>query len=324
MQTIKLGIKHRIRLKCFSMDNGYDVFIDYPSGIHEITRIQYEEFNKGKNIQCTFTRDYGKIYMLKKGDVYMFFYYGKWNKNMQSESLYHLYGGKLCSLVLNHKGIDKCCAEQYESYISSGIQMESVLKYYYYHMDKYATNVKLFLESYTDNQKRISRIIKQLGGSGKIHGAIIDVDMPRSINDFSYCHLFVNPMDGKVTPYQAFDVTWRTVYKDFKALLMDNRKWCKAIEDNYMKCEEQMELQLPISAYNGVEEWDDDNSVDDDSKEIYIISRIIRSLQYILDKNVIRSWNEKLLEYNFMKRIHDANSVQDLADDSLIIDECQE
>ena len=47
-------------------------------------------------------------------------------------------------------------------------------------------------------QKNISRIIQQLGGSGKIHGCIIDIDF--------FNHIYVNPSNGTVRAYCAEDI----------------------------------------------------------------------------------------------------------------------
>ena len=80
------------------------------------------------------------------------------------------------------------------------------LAYYYDNLKKYVENVNQLLYRYVGGQQRISEFIKHLGGSGKIHGCIVDVERPNELEGFSYCHLFVNPIDGKVTPYFAYDV----------------------------------------------------------------------------------------------------------------------
>ena len=108
------------------------------------------------------------------------------------------------------------------------------LAYYYDNLKKYVENVNQLLYRYVGGQQRISEFIKHLGGSGKIHGCIVDVERPNELEGFSYCHLFVNPIDGKVTPYFAYDVKSRIVYKDFKALLQAHDS-CKLMANNYLR-----------------------------------------------------------------------------------------
>ena len=47
--------------------------------------------------------------------------------------------------------------------------------------------------------------------SGKIHGCIVDIDM--------YNHIYVNPSDGKITPYHAFNMYDKDVYQNTKSLI---------------------------------------------------------------------------------------------------------
>ena len=79
-------------------------------------------------------------------------------------------------------------------------------------------NVNQLLYRYVGGQQRISEFIKHLGGSGKIHGCIVDVERPNELEGFSYCHLFVNPIDGKVTPYFAYDVNQELYTKILRLL----------------------------------------------------------------------------------------------------------
>ena len=70
-------------------------------------------------------------------------------------------------------------------------------------MERYIDNIHKLMYHYTLGQEALSQFIIRLGGSGKIHGCIIDVDRPEQAGDYSYTHLFVNPIDGRVTPYFA-------------------------------------------------------------------------------------------------------------------------
>ena len=216
----------------------------------------------------------------------MFFIYCNYSKQFEDKHLYFLSGGKLCKLERD--------------------RVED-LQYYFDCLDKYTANIQHFLFKYTQYQKKISEFIKRIGGSGKIHGCIVDVEKPGDEQSFSYCHVFVNPIDGKTTPYYAEDITSRTVYKDMKTML-ESQKGCKLLNDNYSKLEGKLESNLPAIRYSSeLSDWGEEKSKVDKGSYLYKISRIIKSLQYCTENNVIRIWNEKLLNddlVNAIKRIN--------------------
>ncbi len=288
-----------IGLKYFYIDNEYDIFAYLEDGIHEITKSQYSDFNKGKLVKMSFGRDDGRIYMIKKNGKYIFFLYCLYSKQSKNKYLYFLNGGRPGKLLRNN--------------------LED-LKYYYATLDNYTENVHQLLDRYTGGQKEISQFVKNLGGSGKIHGCIVDVEKPGNFESFSYCHLFVNPTDGKVTPYFAYDTTSRIVYKDFKALL-ESQKSCKLLYSNYTRREKELCLNMPSLQYSSqLEEWGDESSMYDEGSYLYKISRIIKSLQYVAEKSIVRIWNEELLNYNFVNHIKEASRIEDMIDDTLIIE----
>ena len=289
-----------IGLKYFYCDNNYDIFAYYQDGIHEITREQYIDFNRGKLVSMSFKREDGTIYMLKRNSIYLFLIYCEYSKRSRGKSLYLMNGGKLGRLGRN--------------------RIED-LAYYYDNLKKYVENVNQLLYRYVGGQQRISEFIKHLGGSGKIHGCIVDVERPNELEGFSYCHLFVNPIDGKVTPYFAYDVKSRIVYKDFKALLQAHDS-CKLMANNYLRLEKESVHNLPTIQYSGqMEEWENEDSMYDEGGYLYKISRIIKSLQYCAEKNIVRLWNEELLNYDFVNRIKQSNQIDEIVDDRLMIDE---
>lgn len=288
-----------IGLKYFYIDNEYDIFSYLKDGIHEITKSQYSDFNKGKLVQMSFRREDGQIYMIKKNGKYMFFLYCSYSKQSKNKYLYLLTGGRLGKLLRN--------------------SLED-LQYYYTTLDIYTENIHQLIDRYTGGQKEISQFVKGLGGSGKIHGCIVDVEKPGNFETFSYCHLFVNPTDGKVTPYFAYDMTSRIVYKDFKALL-ESQESCKLLQDNYTRNEKEQSLNLPTIQYSShLEEWGDESSIYDEGSYLYKISRIIKSLQYVAEKSIVRIWKEELLNYDFVSHIREANRIEDMIDDKLIVE----
>ena len=181
-------------LKNFLMDNEYDYFSDYADGIYEISDLQYKEFYRGKNIQMSFTREVNILYMLKKMGYYCFIHQTK------SNSLTLLNGGA-------RKKLD-----------------EIDIHYYYNHMDTVISYIKKPLDKYTNIQHKISKEIQKIGGSGHIHGCIIDIDY--------YNHIYVNPVDMTITSYWASDIINKTVYPDIPSLLKGK---CPNLYNNYLK-----------------------------------------------------------------------------------------
>ena len=155
-------------LKWLEMDNEYDYFADYEDGIHQITADDYRSFYRGKNIMITFNRDVNVLYMLKKNGYYCFIHQSK------GGSLTMLNGGALKKLN------------------------EWDINYYYDNMDMVVDAIKKPLDKYSGIQEKIAAEIRKLGGDGTIHGCIIDIDW--------YNHVYVNPVDMKITGYWASDI----------------------------------------------------------------------------------------------------------------------
>lgn len=279
-----------IGLKFFYCDNVYDTFEYYKDGIYEITKEQYIEFNKGKLVSMTFNRKDGIIYMLKKNFTYMFFLYINNTKSSEKKLLYLLNGGKIAKLKYN----------DFDD-----------LDYYFENLEEYVKNINQLSYKFLGGQKKLSEFIRRLGGSGKIHGCIVDIDRPSLVGGFSMCHLFFNPIDGKITPYFAEDVKSRIVYKDLKTLLQSHSR-CKLIADNYLQLEKEFTQNLPMVRYSGeLEEWQNEDQVNDKGSYIYKLSNIIKSLQYCTEKGIIRIWNENLLNYEFILEIEHTQRIDD-------------
>lgn len=182
-------------LKCFYISNEYDYFYDYKDGLYEISRQEYNDFYRGKNIQMNYTRETYILYMLKKKGYYCFI-----RKSGSDGSLSILNGGALKKL----KNKD--------------------IKYYYDNMDKVVSFIETPLDKYTRVQEQIADEIKRIGGEGYIHGSIIDIDY--------YNHVYINPYDWTITGYWASDIKNKLVYPNIPALLKEQ---CPDLYKNYMK-----------------------------------------------------------------------------------------
>ena len=239
-------------LKNFLMDWEYDYFSDYKDGIYEITAQAYQDFMRGTNIRMTFSRKLYILYMLKKNGYCCFIHKSK------QGLLAILHGGTLKRL-------------EYKD-----------IRYYYDHMDQMIATIKNPLDKYTAFQKKIAGTIQKIGGDGRIHGCIID------INYFN--HVYVNPIDLTVTVYWASDVVQKVVYPNIPSLLKGQ---CPQLYANYQKLiegkktnplmpkQKETELALLPQIY-----------LDTD---IYKASREISKMQRLGSK-ILTTWNEALLQ----------------------------
>ncbi len=246
----QIGYKgKRVALKSFGIDPTYDWFADYADGIHPIDRDDYIAFYRGLGETVSFNWQYEKLYMIKREGSYMFL--------METPK------GALD--VLNG-GARKSAGDR-------------PVDYFYENLPKYSESVKMFLSSYDAFQKRVSAEIKSFGGSGKIHGCIIDIDY--------FNHVYINPLDGTITPYSASSMVDKYVYPDMASLLMRN---CGGLFDNYKKLIEmsggtidEVVLRKRRGSYDG-------------GTEIYRASRVIKGLQFTTKYSIVRLWNDHILD----------------------------
>ena len=238
-----------IHLKYFSVDGAFDLFSEYSDGIYEITREQYVAFNYGKYIRINFSREYRKLFMLKKNRYYMFI------MEALSGNLQLLNGGAI-------KKLERCD-----------------VNYYYDKMDSVIQFLKKPTEQFSMILNKVSQAVKQIGGSGKIHGCIVDIDF--------YNHIYVNHLDLSLTGYWALDMINKEAYASIPALLKQN---CPQIFECYLKLigdrqqdaiavlrSDIVDLDLPPVYYP--------------STDIYSSSRYVKKLQR-LNSNILAEWRE--------------------------------
>ncbi len=240
-----------VKLKHFSIEMSYDWFSDYDDGIFEISREDYQNFYRGIGEGLTFNREYQKLYMLKRDGVYMFLI------ETTKGNLSILNGGSLKSAGKHN------------------------VDYFYDNLISYSKSINMFLSGYNDYQKKISNEIKKIGGTGRIHGCIIDIDF--------YNHLYLNPLDKIITPYYANSIQEKYVYRNLQSLLKYN---CPNMYIELNKCvnsENSLILSNDESTISKETSFDPDTS-------IYKISRIIKGLQFTTKYNIVRLWNDSIIE----------------------------
>lgn len=161
------------------------------------------------------------------------------------------------------------------------------IKYYYDNMSNYWQSLMKTMEPYKKVMLQLSDEIKKIGGIGTIHGCIIDISF--------VSHIYVNPYDGKITLYWALDTLSRVVYEDIRMLIKEKEPYLLkqfAAETNNHTLPLIENLWMPN--YNCTKSSSMPQRVF--GTEIYKPSRIMKSIQYAWEQNVIRIWNEDVLK----------------------------
>ena len=238
-----------IHIKSLVMDSEYDSFSDYKDGIYEVTSAQYVDFYRGKNIQMDFNREVNALYMLKKKGYYCFIHQSSYGY------LSILNGGSLRRLE------------------------RASIEYYYEHMDEMISYIRKPLDKYMNMQKKISDAIRKIGGDGKIHGCIVDIDW--------YNHIYVNPEDAKIVGYWAEDMVNKLVYPDIPTLL---KKQCPMLYENYQKLIKG-EKDNPLVPGKKKKDQIEIRPQKYLSTDIYKASREMKRMQR-LSSNILTTWYE--------------------------------
>lgn len=234
-------------IKHFYIEGNFDPFCDYSDGIYEISREDYVDFYRGKKIRMTFMRSYDQLYMLKRDGYYCFLL-----RSVKGQ-LSILNGGSAKNI--SSKSIENC----------------------YEKMANIIARIKEPLDKFTAFQKQISDFIKEIGGVGRIHGAIIDIDF--------YNHVYVNPEDLKITSYFALDIVDKLVYGSLKDLLSAQRPDMLPVYKKYLLENASMSLVLSQGS-SGLSEATPYYSTD-----IYQVSNLLKKMQRLYN-NILTAWPE--------------------------------
>ncbi len=250
------------KLNSFSVERlWYDPFENYTDGVYTITSDQYREFNRGRGIDSNSCAFPGDIIMLKREKMYMFFL-------ETVSSLFLLKGGRRKKL----KNED--------------------IQYYFENMPRYSEKVRKLIKPYQTVMLQLSEEIKRIGGTGRIHGCIVDINY--------WNHVYVNPYDGTLTPYWASDMVHKKPYFSVEELLKDKeqrllRRFHEEAKKKTIPMIGAQATASPIKFERAkLPEWVLET-------EMYDPSRVMKSIQYVWEQNVIRIWNDDILE-NDMKQ----------------------
>ena len=158
----------------------------------------------------------------------------------------------------------------------------------YESLGRYYMNFKLMINKYITAltpirhaQEKLSSYIKSFGGSGRIHGTIVDIDF--------YNHIMLNTVDGSVTIYNSPIFGLVKPYPDIESLLHVH---CPELEEKYKKIG-SAQMGLVVSEFKNVK---GDYEQVDIKNSPYAVSRKVNALQRLLTKRVLRDWNPAMEE----------------------------
>lgn len=225
----------------------------YSDGIHTISRSEYIAINSALGIHFSFNREIDTIYMVKRCGLYMFF------------ATFH-----------NYRSLKILCGGQIEN-------AKHDLQYYYDNICNYSESINKVMAPYYMHLEKISEVIKTLGGSGYVHGSIVDIDF--------FSHIFINPFDGTLLPYYATSIVDKYVYPNFSLLLNEHRPDL-LVPYNELKNKTDMVLYsgLNSSLTNGLSQ-----PIHYTETKMYNISLVVKKLQFIKNNGVVRLWNDAFL-----------------------------
>lgn len=230
-------------------------------GIYEIDAQTYEDFNRARGIEmCKFNRG-GRIFALKRGNIYMFVHRGEDGGN-----LHLLAGGHITNLS------------------------QADIGYYYRNLAEYSARVERLFAPYYSALTAVSKEVKSIGGDGYIHGSIVDIDY--------FNHIYLDPIDGSLTPYYAESTEERVSFKSVNRLLKDSPFIDGCIKRNFLRSRKHGELAMLASGKSEYEPSPALAPVLSTDKAMYAKSNAMKSVQYLLERNVVRIWNDRVLEGN--------------------------
>lgn len=231
-------------------------FASDPDGYRSISILEYKEFYRFMGAKMPGTgmiewqmKEYcAELYVVKSNDYYGFF-------------------------MISPKG----------TYICNGglipkIGKAGSMQFYYENFD---SMVQLYLRKLSplrSVQEQMAAYIKSIGGRGRIHGTIVDID--------HFNHVMFLP-DGSLSYYYSPVFGYVKSYPNMKELLENQ---CPELSDAMIKSDRELSPLTPQAAtdYSSLSKINIRESP-------YMLSRKISALQRLFDNHILRGWNTSLL-----------------------------
>lgn len=157
--------------------------------------------------------------------------------------------------------------------------VEHDVNYYFDNLAEYRKRLEAAFTPYKRALQNLSEEVRAFGGFGTIHGSIVDIDF--------YRHIHLNPLDGSITPYEAINMIGKKAYGSVGDMLVGT-----PYETSYRKAVEGGSIRL-LGTGTGGDLATVPKIVLDTS--MYTTSNIARAVQYLIEKGVVRIWNDDVL-----------------------------
>lgn len=235
---------HRKDLLCkrFHLNATYDIFKLYKDGIHTIRSQDYIDFLRGKNLDGSYAYKNTQLYMLKREGYYMFVSKSK--------------SGNLS--ILNGGGRRRLLRNDLQYYFDNLLSMIDIVLGPVRKWDKYTA--------------KITNIVRGFGGSGRLHGSIVDIDY--------YNHLYIDSTTFEIYPYYALSMIDKWFYPNIQLLLEER---CPELLPDFKAQHPNLQLPAQISEVTYV-----------DSTDMYTRSKEIYKMQKI-KTDILTVWYEHML-----------------------------
>lgn len=273
----QIGYENDIVLQYIGLSNMNNPFAGYEDGYYEITTEQYVDYyvyigeyiHEPKLIKSALMKENNKFYVIKRNGYYGFF-------------------------ITTPKGTRIC-----QGGMIKIISKNGNIQYFYENFQFMLDIYKNAMQPFRNIQEQISKELRYLGFSGKIHGCIVDVDY--------YNHIMLNPYDGMTTFYYSPSFGEAQCFSSFKQMLKSskdislqgeysnmNKKKRKAITDKYNNSFEKGTNLLCMSDKELEEQIGEIEQIDI-SNSLYPTSRKINQVQRIFSGKLLREWNDDLI-----------------------------
>ncbi|UNL59812.1 hypothetical protein [Lactobacillus johnsonii] len=259
-----------------------DPFFRLDNGIHNVSREDYKRFYSDKLTSFKYS---GQVILIKKDGYYMFFL-------KTDDKEYMLEGGTRHNI--SHP-----------------------LTYYYDNLTVYAKRVEKIFSKYFETLSKLAKEVRGIGGDGKIHGAIVDIDY--------FNHIYFEPAMGSLKYYYAQDTQSRNVYNNLSSLLKDPTTASLGTKETHakilkkfskrkrglLKNNSHIELLVSPQHLNNLitenEKYVAPIKEEGYNKEMYYKSRIMNQVQYLYEHKVIRFWRDGVVENKYPLVIKNTN-----------------
>lgn len=194
--------------------------------------------------------------------------------------------------AVKHNGAYMFLLDGKKLYILNGgsiLVTEHPLNYYDEQFTRYINQVRKAFIQYDREKKRLGEEIRRLGGRGSDHGCIVDIDFRN--------HIYCDPRDGAISFYYATDIANKIFFSDFMQLVRESPSLtCRELILQHMESGCNLPALMPTVNESALLSVAPELVRD---TGMYGPSRKMRSVQYALEKKVIRFWQDAILEYDF-------------------------